>query len=77
MKLIIAGGRGYAITQYDWVKLESIVERVSEVVSGGATGADAGGEIWAKYWGIPVKVFPANWQEYGCSAGPRRNRERL
>lgn len=47
---------------------------VSEVVSGGARGADALGERWAHTRGIPVKRFPADWSKYGDRAGPLRNR---
>lgn len=33
------------------------------------------GEGWAKRKGIPVKRFPADWNQYGRRAGPLRNRE--
>jgi hypothetical protein len=46
MKLIIAGGRDYKFTKSDLEKLDSI-EGITEVVSGGARGADKCGEIWA------------------------------
>lgn len=74
MKLIIAGGRDYHLTDDDRQKLDGI-PNVSEVVSGGATGADAGGEQWASLRGIPVKMFRADWTRYGKYAGPRRNTE--
>ena len=48
---------------------------VVEVVSGGAKGADALGERWAKERGIPVRQFPADWKKHGKAAGPLRNRE--
>lgn len=48
---------------------------VSEVVSGGARGVDAAGEVWAKGYRIPVRRFPANWKTHGGAAGPIRNGE--
>ena len=77
MKTIIAGGRDYRFTVDDWVFLDDIhfVATITEVVSGGATGADAEGERWAKKRGIPVKYFPADWKTHGKSAGPKRNQQ--
>ncbi len=73
MKLIIAGGRNYRLTQSDLDKLNALP--ISEVVSGGATGADASGESFAYFEGLPVKKFPADWQTHGKAAGPIRNRQ--
>lgn len=74
MKLIIAGGRDYQMTEPDFSKLDAI-DGISEVVSGGASGADAWGERWAESRDIPVTIFRADWKKYGKSAGPRRNLE--
>lgn len=75
MRVIVAGSR--TITD------ASLVERViaesgfdvTEVVSGGAQGADALGEQWATRRGIPVRRFPADWRTHGKAAGPARNAE--
>ncbi len=72
MKLIIAGGRDYRLTPNDIKKLNQL-KNITEVVSGGAQGADAEGEQWATEQDIPVKVFKADWKQYGRGAGPRRN----
>jgi hypothetical protein len=45
------------------------------VISGTAYGADRAGEKWAEQRNIEVIKFPAEWDKYGLSAGPRRNRE--
>lgn len=74
MKLIIAGGRDYSFSQNDIDRLNAI-EGITEVVSGGAPGADSGGEAWATTAGIPVKRFLADWKSYGRAAGPIRNRK--
>jgi hypothetical protein len=76
LKLIIAGGRDYSLTEWDKGQLDAIhfEHNVTEVVSGGAKGADAGGEAWAFEWNIPVRRFPADWS-LGPKAGPLRNKE--
>lgn len=73
MKLIIAGGRDYCLTETDTQGLDRIP--ISEVVSGGAPGADASGESYAHFNGLPVRKFPADWQTHGKAAGPIRNRQ--
>ncbi|GGO19340.1 SLOG family protein [Deinococcus humi] len=76
MKLIICGGRNFANRQVfnlmtaRWVEAHGLP---SEVVSGGASGADRMGEAWAVSQGIPVKQFPADWGKHGRAAGPIRN----
>lgn len=76
MKTIIAGSR----TISDYLTVAAAITasgfRITEVVSGcEPKGVDALGERWAKDNNIPIKSFPANWDRFGLSAGPRRNRE--
>ena len=91
MKIIIAGGRN--ISDYSLVQkaIDLSGFRVTEVVSGCAPGVDTLGRFWAGATGIPVKRFPANWndlthtdariksnklgQKYDANAGHRRNTE--
>ena len=77
VRLAIVGGRDFA--DYDYMKrcLEGYRKEntVIQVVSGGARGADSLGERWAKENGIPTKIFPAQWDKYGKSAGFRRNKD--
>ncbi len=73
VSMVIAGGRDYKFTQKDILWLDTLPIR--EVVSGGASGADAAGEDWARSRGIPVRRFPADWQTHGRAAGPIRNRQ--
>lgn len=69
-KCIICGGRDFVIQQFSpnvVEKLESglraifTAERVDEEVCGMARGADEYGASFAKQLGIPVKEFPAYW----------------
>lgn len=75
MKLIIAGGRNYQLTEHDYGLLDEIhaLHCVELVLSGGATGADLCGERWALSNGIPVDLHKADWKQYGRAAGPIRN----
>jgi hypothetical protein len=92
-KLIIAGSRSIsdmkvlekAITYFD-IKVEDI----KEVVSGLAFGVDTLGKWWGEKHNIPVKEFPAKWNDletppvyikenkhgkYNCLAGIVRNKQ--
>jgi predicted Rossmann-fold nucleotide-binding protein len=68
MKLIIAGGRDYQLTERDYALLDELrlsrfVAPIKEVVSGCATGADECGARWARRRGIGVAEFPARWND--------------
>lgn len=73
MKTIICGGRDYYLTETDRNRLSTLP--ITEVVSGGARGADHGGEVWAYYANVPIKKFPADWEKYGRAAGMVRNEQ--
>lgn len=75
MKVIIAGSR--TISDYYRI-METIVDsefEITEVVSGGASGVDECGEMYASAFNLPLCKFPANWPKYGKSAGMIRNEE--
>jgi len=75
MKLLVAGSRDY----YDYDEFSDIMNfihekhNIAEIVSGGARGADTLAERWAKANNIPIKIFKADWDTYGKSAGFIRN----
>ena len=79
MKLLITGSR--KCTESDYVKFESflnnlIVEKdleITEMIHGGAKGADQFADRWAKARMIPVKVFRPNYDMYGNRAPLVRN----
>lgn len=72
MKVIIAGSR----TIHSLPRVARAIKDsgfvVTEVVSGGAQGVDRLGELWADFYGIPVKLFTPDWSQ-GKKAGPLRN----
>jgi len=75
MKVIIAGSRTITDRKLVEVAIKASGFTITEVVCGMARGVDTVGFNWAKDNNIPVKEFPANWNKYGRSAGPIRNKE--
>lgn len=51
-----------------------VVEDI-EIVSGHCEGADMLGEKYAQEFGTSISIFPAQWEKYGPSAGPIRNKQ--
>ena len=80
-RIIIAGSRDF--NNYDivkrilkkYIKVNKIELSNIIIVSGCANGADKLGERFAIEYKIKLKKFPANWNEYGKSAGYIRNSE--
>lgn len=50
-------------------------EAITEIVSGGAPGVDSMAKFVAEMFGVPLKVFQADWNKFGTKAGPIRNGE--
>jgi len=48
---------------------------ITELISGGARGIDTYAAQWAIQHGIPLKTMKADWNQFGKSAGYRRNVE--
>lgn len=79
-RVIIAGGRDYCNYPQlrdtcDYLLSEKAKTSRIVIVSGGATGADALGERYARERGYELRRFPADWQTHGKAAGPIRNRQ--
>ena len=79
MKVVIFGSRRFT----DYNKLKEVVENsnpyrkglITNVISGGAGGADALGARWAREQGMEPIIMLADWARYGRGAGHRRNKE--
>jgi hypothetical protein len=71
MKVAVIGSRSF--NNYD--KLTNTLSgiNISEIISGGAIGADKLGERYANEKNIPTKIFLPDWEKYGKSAGFKRN----
>ena len=79
MKVIICGGRNYHLTMPDvaWLNQFHVDRGLTEVITGGARGADTDADLWAQHAAIARVVFPANREEVGEKAGPLRNMRML
>lgn len=77
MKVVIAGGRDYVPDPCDKHYIVQMIKlhNIDEIVSGHTQGADTFGEAIAAELGLKCKLFPANWNAYGRSAGPIRNKQ--
>lgn len=77
-RVIVAGGRDFADRDFLYQKLDHLLSQMEGeiiIVSGGASGADALGELYALERGLKKEVFRARWSELGKGAGPARNQE--
>ncbi len=79
-RVVIAGCRDYnnyneAKDFIDLCLVNIYRENDIVIVSGCASGADAIGERYANENGFKVERYPADWNKYGRSAGPRRNKQ--
>ena len=75
-KVVICGGRDFNNYELLEEKCNEILKGFFvEVVSGCAKGADSLGVRYAEKKKVKVVEFPANWEKYGRSAGPERNKK--
>jgi hypothetical protein len=75
MKILVCGGRDFSDYPFMSSTLESI--NPTQIISGGARGADRLAERYAVEFGVPIQVFPALWDTEGKAAGFIRNQRML
>jgi len=75
VKTIIAGSRSITDIRYIEEAVASSQIEITEIVSGGAKGIDTLAITYAQQHHIPLMIMRANWDQYGKSAGFRRNGE--
>ena len=75
MRVLVCGGRNYD----DQDTLDGVLNAIyantpiTEILHGGASGADAMADDWATLAGVRSRSFPAQWKTFGRRAGPIRN----
>ena len=76
MKLAIVGSRDFNNKILIFKALDKYfnIEDIELIVSGGCTGPDKIAEEYAEMNNIPIQIFLPNWEKYGKSAGPIRNK---
>lgn len=77
MKLLVCGPRDMHTNHYQLVKESLTTFGATEIIHGGASGADMMADFAAKELNMPVTVFNANWNIHGKAAGPIRNQQML
>jgi hypothetical protein len=77
MRLAVAGGRDYRLTERDYIVLADIHrrEKIDILLHGGCRGADLDAAQWALDHGIATETFTAAWDLYGKAAGPLRGEQ--
>lgn len=77
VKLAIVGSRNFHMEfafeniVSEWIKKHN--KNPDVIISGGANGVDRLAKNYAKKFNIRYIEFPAKWNKYGDSAGPKRN----
>ena len=79
MRILVCGGRDFSDEKALRYAMNSVAAGAEDVViiHGGARGADSLAGAIAEKVGVPVEVFPADWEKYGKRAGFLRNTQML
>lgn len=77
MRVLVFGGRDYKKHRVVRRTLSAIHAEtpITKIIEGGAPGADRFGRFWAKYRGIEIETYEADWFNMQAAiVVPRRNR---
>ena len=79
MKVLVYGGRDYNDEALVFAALDTLHAKhnITEIIEGGARGADRLGRMWAIHRGVPILTFEADWKGCGKAAGFIRNQDML
>lgn len=79
LRVLVCGGRDFndALTLGSWLGGIHKSHTIDTVIHGAARGADTMAGEFAKWAGIPVEAYPADWKADGKAAGPIRNARML
>jgi hypothetical protein len=75
VRVIVCGGRTYGSSLDERNLLRHTLDdhQITELINGGAGGADYWARHWAKSRRILVTTIDAEWDKFGLHAGPIRN----
>ena len=70
MRVLVCGGSSYRDKAAVFDELDKLHRHqpISLIINGGARGADYSSSQWAKERGVPLRVFKADWQQFGDQA---------
>lgn len=77
IQIICTGGRDYQDRETAYKALNALKESLSCVHVGDARGADSIVQEWCIKNYVTLKVYEADWREYGRAAGPIRNSQMI
>jgi hypothetical protein len=77
MKIAVIGSRTFNDYSLLKEKLDEISKsiQITEIISGGAKGADSLAEKYAREKGLLTHIIKPDWEKFGKSAGFRRNQD--
>jgi hypothetical protein len=77
VRVLVTGGRTFTERDWLWAGLDLLhsMDPITEVIEGGATGADVRAQEWAHRREVHCTTVPAQWEKYGRGAGHIRNSE--
>lgn len=84
MRVLVTGGRHFRNRNWLWAGLDRLygLQPITEVIEGGAEGADRYAAEWVNYTNMAAGFalithtqVVAKWEQFGRSAGHRRNAE--
>lgn len=80
-KVVICGSRSFTDWYVFYLKVDPMLRSLGlgniEIVTGMAVGPDLNAADYAKINNMQLKMFPAQWDLYGRSAGFRRNADMM
>lgn len=75
MKIAVIGSRTFDNYELLCKSLDTFYPKITQIISGGALGADSLAERFAKEQGISTLIFKPDWEKYGKVAGFIRNKD--
>lgn len=77
MRVLVTGGRTFQDRDWLWAALDLLhgMSPITEIIEGGAAGADNRAQEWAFRREVRCTTVPAQWEKHGRSAGYIRNSE--
>jgi hypothetical protein len=79
MRVLVTGSRTWSDAELVFSVLDHWNETVGidTIIEGCALGADQMAYEWARERNVGCESYPADWHNFGKSAGPRRNSQML
>jgi len=77
VRVLVCGGREFWDRHRVFQVLDALDPAPSQIIQGGAVGADSLAAEWASERSVPYRTFEADWETHKRKAGPIRNKQML